>query len=195
MIACGRCWNSGAGPWREDCLDVSGVTSMIIVTCIMIVTRVTFKAHETPSDEVHSELFSNRPARPAVPLRRDRNQVRRGRRRPLCLPGDRWLSRHNANAIAKHDECAAAASSSGLVCPPGCWVRPAQVTGSGPNAPLAACTSPAPSASGPSQTVVALRFAVVIFSPRVGDVSVVVLQRRERGVAGPAGAGSGGAGR
>jgi hypothetical protein len=36
------------------------------------------------------------------------------------------------------------------------------VTGSGLNAPLVACTSPAPSASGPSQTVVAVRCVVVM---------------------------------
>ena len=65
--------------------------------------------------------------------------------------GGAWFSpSFNANAIAKHDECAAAANSSGLVFPPGCSVREAQVNGRPSSAPLLPSDSvPSPDASGP----------------------------------------------
>ena len=69
------------------------------------------------------------------------------------------------SAIAKHDECAAATSSSGLVIPPGLSVRAAHVTGSESKAPLLACTVPRPRARVPSQTVCAVRSAIITVSP------------------------------
>ena len=72
-------------------------------------------------------------------------------------------------AEAIGSECAAAASSSGLVFPPGCPVRDAQVTGRSPRALLAGRIVPLPLACGPSQVVSAVRSAIamaVLLPPR-----------------------------
>ena len=60
------------------------------------------------------------------------------------------------SAIAKHAACAAATSSSGLVCPAGSPIRDGNVTGS-VNAPLPAFACPLPSMIEPVQSTVTLR--------------------------------------
>ena len=62
------------------------------------------------------------------------------------------------SAIEKQAACAAAISSSGLVRPSGSSAREAQVTSSGPNAPLPTLSIvPAPSSSEPDQVTFAVR--------------------------------------
>jgi hypothetical protein len=61
--------------------------------------------------------------------------------------------------MQKHDEWAAARSSSGLVFPALRVVRDAQVTSTGSNAPLAGVVVPAPFARSPLHTVFALLLA------------------------------------
>jgi hypothetical protein len=58
--------------------------------------------------------------------------------------------------MQKHDACAAASSSSGLVLPAARFVREAQLTSTAGNAPLSGVVVPAPCARSPSHTVVAL---------------------------------------
>ena len=65
------------------------------------------------------------------------------------------------SAIEKHEACAAAMSSSGLVRPFESSVRAAHVTSSGPNAPLPTLVIvPAPSMSEPDQVTCAVRSAI-----------------------------------
>ena len=86
----------------------------------------------------------------------------------------------NANAIAKDDECAAAANSSGLVFSPGCSVREAQVNGRPSSAPLLPSESvPSPDASGPFHVVCVARSAKTILIDSVtGNPSGYFLQSR-----------------
>ena len=78
--------------------------------------------------------------------------------------GGVWFSSSfNANAIAKHDECAAAANSSGLVFPPGRSVREVQLNRRPSSAPLLPADSlPSPDARGPPHVVCVLRSAMLI---------------------------------
>ena len=74
-----------------------------------------------------------------------------------------------ARAIEKHDACAAAISSSGLVLPSERSVRDAQVTGRSPVAPLVKLRVPAPWARSPSHVVLAVRCAdMALTLPRDG---------------------------
>ncbi len=66
------------------------------------------------------------------------------------------------SAIEKHDECAAARSSSGLVLPSERSVRDAHVTGSSGVAPLLRLSVPLPWARSPSHTVFAVRSAIAM---------------------------------
>ena len=66
--------------------------------------------------------------------------------------------------MAKHDACAAATSSSGLVNPSGASVRAAQLTGRSLKAPLEmALTVPLPVARSPDQATSARRTAGMSF--------------------------------
>src|SRR5829696_497149 len=77
------------------------------------------------------------------------------------------------SAIAKHDACEAAISSSGLVLPPGSPTRDGNDTGN-ENAPLPAFAVPLPSMIGPVQSTTTLRENVAInhsnrkTPPRIG---------------------------
>jgi hypothetical protein len=72
------------------------------------------------------------------------------------------------SAIEKHEECAAAISSSGLVLPPGSSARAAQLTSNVPIPDDSRLTWPAPSNSVPSQCVLAVRVALMGSSSLVG---------------------------
>src|SRR5699024_4399224 len=83
------------------------------------------------------------------------------------------------------EECAAAASSSGLVLPPGASVRAAQVTSWPSRAELLLAPSvPLPVANAPVQDVVVLRVAMLIVGPlvvgpaRVGRLVTIFNNRR-----------------
>ena len=83
-------------------------------------------------------------------------------------------------AIAKHEACAAARSSSGEVRPSGASVREAQETGRSANVPLEpAVTVPSPSASVPLQVSVAVLVAAIGVSPsrRLGPMGSVPERR------------------
>jgi hypothetical protein len=70
------------------------------------------------------------------------------------------------SAIAKHEACAAASSSSGEVRPAGCSVRDAQLTGRSVNVALELeLTVPVPVAKSPVQVIDALRTAAMWIAP------------------------------
>ena len=70
------------------------------------------------------------------------------------------------SAIEKHDACAAAINSSGLVRPSGASAREAHVTPSGPKAPLPTLViSPVPVMSAPCQVAAAVRRVAMSSSP------------------------------
>jgi hypothetical protein len=66
------------------------------------------------------------------------------------------------NAIEKHDECAAAMSSSGLVFPFAASEREGHDTSNVPTPELSSVTWPEPSNSEPCQTVVAFRVVAML---------------------------------
>jgi hypothetical protein len=79
-----------------------------------------------------------------------------------CSGGVPALARSLEKAIAKHDACAAAISSSGLVFPPdSSSERAAHVTSSGPNTPEPTSSIvPAPEIRSPFQVTLARRSAM-----------------------------------
>src|SRR4051794_26245539 len=76
--------------------------------------------------------------------------------------GVSFLASALENAIEKHDECAAAISSSGLVRPSASFARDAQVTSNVPRPEDSSVTCPFPSRREPSQCVVALRVVAIV---------------------------------
>lgn len=72
-------------------------------------------------------------------------------------------------AMEKHDECAPAISSSGLVRPAGCSARDAQVTSKSSRCDDSSCTRPLPSMRDPVQVVIAFR-EVAMWSREVPDL-------------------------
>ena len=102
-----------------------------------------------------------------------------------CSAGVPPFASPSESAIEKHAEWAAAMSSSGLVFPFGSSAREAQLTSSGPKAPLpASWIVPEPSINVPRQVVLIVRSVAIVGPSVVVDVRGVrptrALQRRRR---------------